>query len=356
MALTVSTLTSNVTAPVNFVLMRGLLSAARKRLPYYNGTIPGKLEKNGGSMSVKWRRIENLSPATTALGEITGTAAFGLGRNTVQPTVTDLTVAIAKYGNAILTTEELDLFNVNSRTAQLLDVLGANAGESINILMRDVYDGGTNIRRATAAAADTSITAAISLNDIKYTVNQLDRNSAMKFYSQGTGSRNIGTSPIRESYMGICHTDVESDIRGLTGFIPVEQYAGYTDTFTGEFGTVWGVRWCSTPTAPISTGAGTTTASGLRGASAILNDVYATFIYGKEAIGSVGLGENHTKEIYMMGDRLPAIELIQKKPGSSGIGDMYNEVGSIAWKTWFAGKILNNDWLYEVRTGASNLT
>lgn len=107
MPATITTLTSNITAPVNFVLMKGLLSAARKRLPYFNGTLPGSLEKNQGSMSVKWRRIENLDPATTALGEVTGTAAFGMGRNAVQPTITDLTVAIAKYGNWILTSEEL---------------------------------------------------------------------------------------------------------------------------------------------------------------------------------------------------------------------------------------------------------
>lgn len=355
MALSVTTLTSNVTAPVNFVLMRGLLSAAKKRLPYFNGTLPGALEKNGGSMSVKWRRIENLAPATTALGEVTGTAAFGLGRNAVQPTVTDVTVAIAKYGNAIMTTEEVDLFNVNSRAAQLMEPLGANAGESLNILMRDVFDGGTNVRRAVGVAADTSITSAITLNDIKYVVNQLDRQSAMKFFSMGTGSRNIGTSPIRDAYMGICHPDVEVDVRGLAGFTPVEQYGGYVDTFQGEFGTVWGVRFCTTEIAPVSTGAGTTTATGLTGATDILNDIYATFIYGREAVGSVGLGENHTKEIYMMGDRLPAVEVIQKAPGSSGIGDMFNEVGSIAWKAWFAGKILNNSWLYEIRSGATQL-
>lgn len=355
MAMTVSTLTSNVTAPVNFVLMRGLLSAARRRLPFYNGTLAGSLEKNQGSASVKWRRIENLAAVTTALGEVTGTAAFGLGRNAVQPTITDVTVAMAKYGNPILTSEELDVFNVNSRVAQLMDTLGENAGHSLNILARDVYDGSTSVRYAGSATADTNVVTAISLNDIKYVVNQLDRQSAMKFYSMGTGSRNIGTSPIRDAYMGICHNDVEVDIRGLTGFVPVEQYGGYVDVSPGEFGTVWGVRWCATEIAPVSTGAGTTTATGLRGSTAILNDIYSTFIYGREAIGTVGLGEKHAEEIYQGFDRVPAVEVIVKQPGSSGIADMFNEVGSIAWKAWFAGKILNNNWLYKIRTGATEL-
>jgi hypothetical protein len=67
MALLNSTFASTVTAPVNFVLMEELLSAARKRLPYFNGTKPGSLEKAQGSASVKWRRIENLTAVTTAL-------------------------------------------------------------------------------------------------------------------------------------------------------------------------------------------------------------------------------------------------------------------------------------------------
>ncbi|MGH9427648.1 MAG: hypothetical protein ACRD2L_15260, partial [Terriglobia bacterium] len=61
MAALISAFDSDVPAPVNFVLMRGLLSAARKRLPYFNGTLPGSLEKSQGSASVKWRRINNLA-------------------------------------------------------------------------------------------------------------------------------------------------------------------------------------------------------------------------------------------------------------------------------------------------------
>ena len=355
MAATITTLTSNVTAPVNYVLMRGLLSAARKRLPYFNGTLSGSLEKHQGSASVKWRRIENLAPATTALGEVTGTAAFGMGRNAVQATVTDVTAAIAKYGNWILVTEELDLFNVNTRAAQLLDTLGANSGESLNILARDVFDAATNVRYAGTATANTNVVTAISLNDIKYTVNQLNRQSAMKFTSMGTGSRNIGTSPIREAYYGIVHPDVEEDIRSMTGFISVEQYGGYTSTEPGEFGTVAGVRFSTTEIAPISTGAGTTTSTGFRGSTNILNDVYSTFIYGKEAVGTVGLGENHTKEIYMMGERVPAIQIINKPLGSAGAGDPFNEIGSLAWKAWFAGKILNESWIWKIRSLSADL-
>ena len=360
MALLQSNFASTVPAPVNFVLMETLLSAARKRLPFFNGTLPGSLEKGQGAASVKWRRIENLTAVTTALTESTEgtTPAFGNGRSTVRPTITDVTVAIAKFGNGISLTEEIDLFNVNSNSAALMDTLGANAGESLNTLMRDIYNGESVIVRigngsaGTPAATFSSVAEAINLNDIRFTVNALNRNSAMKFTPAGFGSQNIGTSPIRQSYYGICHVDVEEEIRALTGFIPVEQYGGYTETEPGEFGAVGGVRWCSTEIAPIISDGSTESAvaTAFHGSSAVLHDVYSTFIYGREAVGSIGLGENHAKEIYMMYDRVPTVELIYHKPGSSGIADPYNEVGSLTWKSWFAGKRLNENWIGKIQT------
>lgn len=352
----VTTLATYVTAPVDVVLMRGLLSQARKVMPFLNGTMPGTLEKNGGSTTVKWRRFDDLAVATTALGEVTGNATFQMGRTAATPTVTDITVAVAKYGNFINHSEELDLFNVNSRAAQLMDVLGRNAGETLNVLARDVMDTATNIRYGNGVASTATIITAMSSGDIRNVVNNLNRQSAMKFFSMGTGSTNIGSSPIRSSYFGICHPDVEEDIRDITGFIAVEQYGGYIgDVQVGEFGAVNGVRWVSSEIASIDIGAGTTSASGFRGTTDILNDVYKSYIYGREAVGSVGLGENHTEEIYRMGDRPPAIELISKPVGSSGVADPFNEVGSVAWKAWFAGKVLNANWIWEVQTLASDL-
>ena len=356
MATTLSTLATHVTAPVNVVLMRGLLSAAKRTYPYLNGAIPGSLEENQGSMTVKWRRIANLAFATTALGETVGNTSWQMSRTPTTPVVSDLTVAIAKYGNFINYSEELDLFNVNSRAAQLMDTLGENAGGTLNALMRGVHDAGTNIRYATGVASTTVVISAISLNDIKYCVNQLDRQSGMKFFPMGTGSQNVTTSTVRASYFGICHSDVEQDIRGLTGFIGIEQYGGYTAAFVGEFGAVGGVRWASTEIGPIATSGGTTSVAGFRGSTTTTNDVYSTFIYGREAVGSVGLGEDHTEAIYVGGEAPPAVSLINKAVGSAGAADPFNEFGSLAWKSWFAGKILNTNWQLKVETLSADIT
>lgn len=359
-----TTATSNINSPVNYVLMKALLSAARKKLPFFNGTLASSMQKEGnGAASVKWRRIENLAAVTTALAEVNGTAAAFLGRDAVRPTYTDITATVAKYGNAILTTEEMDLYQVNSKTLDFVDTIGANAGESLNRLMEVAYAGATSIRYSggTSGATTTATTAAaITSNDIKSRVNVLNQNSAMKFTTPGYGSVNVGTSPVRASYYGICHVDVEEDIRLITGFIPVEQYGGYTEVMPFEFGAVNGVRWASTEIIPILSAAGTTSTAGMRGtgtASSNGNDVYVSYIYGKEAVGSVSLGNMHATSSYEMYDpqKPPAVDLIIHPKGSSGIFDMYNEMGSVAWKTYFAGQILNAGWITKIYSCATKL-
>jgi len=353
-----TTATSNINSPVNFVLMKALLSAARKKLPFFNGTLSASMQKEGnGAASVKWRRIENLTAVTTALSEVNGTAAAFLGRDAVRPTYTDITATVQKYGNAVLTTEEMDLYQVNSKTVDFVDTLGANAGESLNRLMEVVYAGATTIRYSGSAAPTTTVTvsSAITLNDIKNNVNLLNAGSAMKFTTPGYGSVNVGTSPVRSSYYGICHVDVEEDIRLLSGFIPVEQYGGYTETMPFEFGAVGGVRFCSTEIIPILSDVSTVSTTGLRGTSTALHNVYPTYIYGKEAVGSVSLGNTHATTAYEMYDpqKPPAVELIIHPKGSSGIFDMYNEMGSVAWKTYFAGQILNASWISKVYSAST---
>jgi hypothetical protein len=282
----------------------------------------------------------------------------------VRPTITDITVAIAKYGNAISLTEEIDLFNVNSNSLALMDTMGANAGESLNTLMRDVFNGATP-SSATPAGNAGNCGGDLLLGGEQHCAERHQERGQPAEPQLGDevhacrfGSPNVGTVPIRQSYYGICHVDVEEDIRGLSGFIPVEQYGGYTETEPGEFGAVGGVRWCSTEIAPIVSDGSTESAvaTSYQGSSALLHHVYRSFIYGREAVGSVGLGEQHAKEIYMMYDRVPTVELIYHKPGSSGVADPFNENGSLAWKAWFAGKGLNANWVGIVNSlaGASN--
>jgi N4-gp56 family major capsid protein len=363
MATLITNNVSDIGSPVNYQLMRGLLSAARKKLPYFNGTVPGVLTKNMGAPAVIWQRVDNLAAVTTAISEppAATSSAWQNGRTLVKPTVATVTATPLKYGNAIQTTEEIDLIQMNARSMQFMDTLGANAGESLNELMIDTYQSvtTTSLRQAAGVASAAAIITKLSVNDVKWAVNQLNRNSAMNFTPIGTGSQNYNSQPIRDAYYGICHPDVEEDVRDGAGFIGVEQYAGYTDTLPGEFGTLRGVRFCTSELAGVIEidGGGAASTNSLRfTSSGAACDVYDTFIYGREAIGTVGLGEQHTTSIQMMYDVIPTVELIQHLPGSAGSGDPYNEIGTVAWKAWQAGAVLNNGWVMRLRSGASDLS
>ena len=362
MATAVTSSITDIGEEVNYQLYRGLLSTARKRLVYFNGSLPGELMGKGSTRSVMWERIENLAIGSAALAENIANSAWLNGRSLVQPTKSTVAATAAKYGKAIQINEEVDLLQMNVNSMRLMETLGANAGEELNDLMIDVYQAVTaaSVRNGTNAATITAITAAITANDIKWATNFVNRNSGQKFTPLGFGSTNIGTSPIRDAYYGTCHPDVEEDIRGLTGFVGVESYGGYTQTLPGEFGTVNGVRWCTSELSGViaADSGGATTSTGLRYTSTKTGiDLYDSFVYGKEAIGTIGLNTTFGTDITKMYDtKLGPVQLIHQPVGSAGPGDPFREFGSIAWKAWWTAAILNGNWLTRIRTGASKLT
>ena len=99
--------------------MRALLLAAKVRAPFYVGTNQGVLEKNAGTASVKWERIENLTKVPTPLSELSGTLSLPT-RAGVVPAITPITAVMAKYGNVIHLTEELELMSVNARASKFM--------------------------------------------------------------------------------------------------------------------------------------------------------------------------------------------------------------------------------------------
>lgn len=342
--------------PVDYSLMRTLLLAAKVRAPFLNGTLPGKLERNQGTDSVKWERIENLTKATTPLSELTGTLTLPT-RTGVVPTITPITAAMLKYGNTIFLTEELELMSVNARAAKFMITLGENAGATYNELMADVYQGATaaQTRFGSGVATAPEIITVMVAADVRYSNNLINRQGGMKFMPEGFGSTNIGTSPIRAGYMGICHVDVGEDIRQIANFQSAETYGGYTQLLPFEIGTVNGVRWCETEESSlIEADAGTSSISGMRGTDDTNNDIYDSYIVAMDAVGSVGLAENHTNQSYMTGDHIPAVQVLHAAPAVS-VADPQAEIAPLSWKGWLVGKILNDDWIVRIRTLATEL-
>lgn len=349
---------SELPKPVNVVFQTDLLMNAKSVAPYFDGTEATNLNLHRGTNSVKWRRIEKLTAVSSALSELTSVA--GYDRTPANPTSTDVEAAVLKYGNYILLTEEADLFNHNGQDAKLVEILGINAGESLDKLQRNEMEDNSGITYVGGVASDGVVVSKLTLTAVETVINSLVRQDAMPFRPGTMGSTNIGTLPTLESYNLICHPDVAYDIAKFsTGFTGVEQYAGQRATAPGEFGTVaiagFAVRCLQTNHASVDSNlGGDASSNGLRGSTGA--DLYSTVIYGSNAVGSVGFGFEHIKEVYRDGDMMPSIQLIMKSRGSSGTADPYDELSTLAWKSWHAAKVLNTNWIQTVRSGATDLT
>lgn len=348
------TTTTQIAGPVNVVFQETLLRNAMARCPYFVGSVPASIAEHRGSFTAKWRRIENLTPVTTALTELTGNISHPV-RDSVQPSVTDVTKPVSKYGNYILLNEETELVNFNGQDDKLMEVLGINAGQSLNRLQRNELEDNSTLIQAAGAANDAATTTKLAKNDVRNAQNVLARNSAVKFTADTLGDSRFNTAPVRAAFWGLCHVDVEEDVRDMASFNNVVTYGGQTDTAEGEFGEVGGVRWISSEEASVDADTGGANAA-LRGTTnpAVNIDLYTSVIFGMDAVGSLGF-RDHVKEVYLAGDNLPAVIVIKKDKGTSGVIDPYNELATLAWKSWHGAKILNTNWIRGIRSGATLL-
>lgn len=361
MAATITATDTELQNPINAVFEQTFLRRAQQNCPYFMGTSPGTMTKQAGTSTIKWRRIEQETPSTSALTELTGTAAYMQGRSADTPTFTDVTATVAKYGQFYIVNEEVDLFNPNRTSNELVAVLGESAGRSLNQLQRDIGEDNATKRYAANVANEASVESIVTTGSLNRVINELCQNSARPFTAMTTGSSNIGTAPILPAFWAICNPDVANDVAGLTGFKSIETYAGQVATVTGEFGYYsnagYGCRFVQTPEASINAnGGGSLSGQDLKSTSAVQVDTYTILIYGQDAFGSVGLGERHTDGVYRAGDNSGGWEMIYHPKGSSGASDPFDELSTVAWKAWYAGAVLNSNWSRALLVAATDLT
>ena len=357
--------TARIGGPVNVQFQMALLQVAQAQCPYFAGVAPAVVQsRRGTELTAKWRRVRNFTPATTPLTELTGAESYPL-RTAQLMTIEDMTATLAKYGAFVLLTEEVDLENFTAMNAGYAKALGIQAGRTLNQLQRNEMEDNTTIYRSNAAAADANIQTAFLETDLQYAVNWINRNDGVFYTDQSFGSDNYDTHPTEPAYKGICHPDVEEDIRDFTNFVPASEYGAHTQLERYEFGKTGRVRWISSSDSTIEAGSGPAiSTTGLRGDGSTTDfvNVYNTLIYAQDAYGSVGLDTRHIKESYLAGDELPGIMVINRNSGDQNTADPLDEVRTMGWKTWHAAKVLSEltaagetKWCLCIRSGATQL-
>ncbi len=207
----------------------------------------------------------DIAAATSTLNEVTDVTPTALSDSQV-------TVTLNEYGNAVVTTAKLRgtaFLDVDSAAA---NIIGYNAGDSIDQVVRDVLAAGTNVVYATGGATTPSSRVTVQAEDI------IHADDVRKVVAQLRGA-NVAT--FEGSYMGFIHPDVSYDFRSNTDVSAWRTPANYVNPegiYNGEIGKFESVRFIETPRAKVFTDAsnGTSTTGSI--------DVYCTHIMGRQAL------------------------------------------------------------------------
>jgi N4-gp56 family major capsid protein len=207
----------------------------------------------------------DISAATSTLNEVTDVTPVALSDSQV-------TVTLNEYGNAVVTTAKLRGTAFTDVDSAAANIIGYNAGDSIDQVIREVLAAGTNVIYATGGTTTPTSRESISTDDI------LHADDVRRVVAQLRGA-NVAT--FNGSYMGYIHPDVSYDFRSNTDVSAWRTPANYVNPegiYNGEIGLFESVRFIETPRAKVFANAsnGTSTTGTI--------DAYCTHVMGRQAL------------------------------------------------------------------------
>ena len=278
-----------------FALRSELLFDAAADIQPTNQAMPGT--------GVTFTIFNDLATATSTLSETTDVTAAALGDSQV-------TVTLNEYGNAVITTAKLRgtaFLDVDSAAA---NIVGYNAGSSIDEVAREVLAGGSNVIYGGGGATNPSSRTTVAAEDI------IEANDIRKVTAQ-LRSANVPT--FNGLYMAYIHPDVAYDLRKETGAAAWRDPHVYSDPsniYNAEIGAFEGVRFIETPRAKVFADA----SDGAGGSGLV--DVYCTHVMGRQALAKA----------YSSIDGNGAVPKVVRGP----VVDTLNRLQPIGWY-WLGG-------------------
>jgi len=313
------------------LLDRGQPMAILERFGYFDPQGKNKTKTR------KWRRYESLTPATTPLVE--GVTPAGS-----KISYTDIQVVLQQYGDFVPLTDVIEDTHEDPVLQEMNQVLAEQIVETIELVRYNVLKAGTNVFYSGGTTRAT-VDGTVSRGDLRKIKRTLKRNRAKEIASVIAPTAKIATEPVAKAYFAVGHTDLDSDISNVAGFVPIEKYSAMTKVMDGEIGKIEGIRFVLTDLFEPWQAAGASGSTYLTaGAEGTGNaDVYPLLVFAKDAYAIVPLqGAN-------------AIKPMVKNPGAPTQGDELGQRGFVSWKGWQATAILNDAWMarYEVAATAN---
>lgn len=272
------------------------------------------IPKRGGK-TIEFRQFKPLAKALTPLQE-------GVTPNGHKLEVTAKTATVDQYGDYVELSDILDLTAIDPVAIEALNMLGDQAGLTLDSITRDVLAGGTNVIYAGGKKSRKTLTTAdtMTVDLIRQAATQLKRMNA---------------KTINGSYVAIIHPDVSHDLKGTKGWIDVHQYADPQAIFKGEIGMYDNVRFVESTEAKIWKDE-TCPSDGADGHLAVFSTlVVAANAYGTTKVEGGGL------------------RTIIKQLGSAGTADPLDQRSTVGWKAIKVSERLVENYMVRIETLSS---
>lgn len=295
---------------------RVFLERAKIELRYDFGAQTKNIPMNSGK-TVYFTRFTPLAVITAALSEAANPTAVDMTASTISATLAD-------YGSYVTVGSLYSMTSIEEGLSEHISVIGQNAGESIDQLIRTELVAGATTQLPSGAAALTNVhtTDILTGLEIRRAVRTLKNNKAQKFDGA--------------VYRGIIGPYTAMDLMGNSEWLDAHRYTTSDAIERGVVGKLHGVEFVETNNQHSVASAGF---------SAALNDVatvYSNFVFGKNAYGVINLGSNSAPKVYV------------KNPGSGSTDNPLDMFSTIGWKMPFVAKTLNANWLINIKTGATD--
>ncbi len=223
--------------------------------------------------------------------------------------VTSITATVEQYGDYLEISDMLDLVGIDPVLVESAELLGEQAGLTIDNAVRDIVCAGTNVQYAGGKDSTSAITAAD-----KMTADEVARAAAT--LKKGNVKRIDG-----KFYIGIVDPDIAYDLMKDPLWQDISKYSGGQAIMDGEIGKLHGVRFVETTETLVKSGS---------------VNVHCAMIIGKDAYGIVDV------------DGSVKPENIVKAFGSAGTADPLNQRATSGWKALFTAKRLDENCMVRI--------
>lgn len=257
----------------------------------------------------------------TPMAIITAQIAESSNPTAVDLSSTNVSTTVSEFGSYTKISKLLKLTAVDSKMKGAVEIMGQNAGESRDQLIRDkglVGGGTTQLANSSAALTDVGTTDTLTAAEIRKAVRTLKANKAQR-YSDGYF---LGKVSPYDSY----------DLMGDSTWVNAHTYKDGEELYRGELGKLHGVRFIESTNWKETANGGTSNA-----------DIIHSFVHGKNAFGVTDL-EGDEKKVYV------------KTPGSHSTDNPVDRFYTVGWAMSTAAVPLVSDWIIEIKAGATGQT